>query len=100
MTNPEYIKRYQKKWLSLNRHKARKYERSQYYKVKTKVFNHYGNICSYCGLNDTDILVVDHINENGANERAKYKSQYTRYNLIIKKGFPKKEYQLLCRNCN
>jgi hypothetical protein len=68
-------------------------------KVKAKVFNYYKAVCSYCGESRVNCLVVDHVNNNGIEERKVIKNNTTLYNKIIKEGFPK-SYQILCRNCN
>lgn len=54
--------------------------------------------CKCCGENEKRFLCVDHIKNNGADERRKYGSAI--YLEVKKKGFPKGEYQLLCHNCN
>jgi hypothetical protein len=54
--------------------------------------------CKCCGEKISEFLEVDHINNDGSNERKLYGSAM--YLEIIKQGFPKDKYQLLCRNCN
>ena len=69
-------------------------------KAKDEVFHAYGNRCACCGETRAYFLVVDHINGNGASERAI--SRRTGKNLYMKlkqEGFPG-GYQLLCANCN
>lgn len=73
---------------------------SKYYEYKVKIIEHYTggkNCCSRCGINDIRVLDIDHIENNGAEER-----RISGNNLIHKiflSGFPV-GYQILCRNCN
>jgi len=73
---------------------------SRYYQYKLKIIEHYSNgknCCARCGLSDIRVLDIDHINNNGANER-----KVSGNNLVHKiflNNFPE-GYQILCRNCN
>ena len=65
--------------------------------LREKVFEVLGAECVQCGYDDKRALQFDHINNNGAKERKKYKG-YAVYRRIVKvKG---KSYQVLCCNCN
>lgn len=69
---------------------------------KQKVILAYGGKCVCCGESNPDFLTIDHILNDGAEERKKfngYNGQST-YSALIKSGFPKDRYQLLCWNCN
>jgi hypothetical protein len=69
-----------------------------------------GNKCVKCGFDNPLALQIDHVNNNGAEERRKYTTNKNgRFNGInlkyyrdlrekLKNG--SKEYQLLCANCN
>lgn len=71
--------------------------------VRLKVLIHYGKgraACVECGYNIFDALDLDHINNNGAENRPKYGYSWgTFWRSLIKNNFPK-GYQTLCRNCN
>lgn len=72
--------------------------------VREKVFNHYGNSCNHCGFNDQRALQIDHINDNGAEERyaldgSRNFSGWRFYEYLIKNNYPE-GYQTLCANCN
>jgi len=56
-----------------------------------------GGKCCVCGFEDKRALQIDHVNNNGKQERAK---RVAIHNRIIKDPTAKKEYQLLCANCN
>jgi hypothetical protein len=78
--------------------RSKKYELSN----KIKIIKEYGGKCICCGENELEFLTIDHINNNGAEER-KITKQGTGgklYRWLIKNNFPKDNYQLLCYNCN
>lgn len=70
-------------------------------KLKIDVINGYGGKCIICGETEIYFLTIDHINNNGAEERRKIgKSTNVLYRRLRRKGYPKEDYQLLCVNCN
>ena len=98
----EQIKNYMKKWRSLNKIKKNKYSKEERYRTKIKVFTHYsGNPpkCLLCGFNDIRSLVLDHVNNNGAEDRKKFKTPDCLLRYIKRSNYPK-EFQILCANCN
>jgi len=93
--------RSQKKYIDrkeLIREQQRIYDLS----VKIKVIEGYGGKCSCCGEVALEFLTIDHINNNGAEDRRQNgkKTGGKLYRWLIKNNFPKEEYQLLCYNCN
>ena len=72
-------------------------------KLKAEVLEHYGKECNYCGITDIRALQVDHINDNGADERRKLGlttfAGVIFYRWLRKQGWPD-GYQILCANCN
>lgn len=68
--------------------------------TRNLTLNLLGDSCITCGLEDKRALQIDHVNDNGAEERkglsvAKY------YSIVLDKiKAGSKEYQLLCANCN
>ena len=70
---------------------------------KRKVFEHYGNQCAYCHFKDIRALQIDHISNNGAEERkslgGKNFSGWIFYKHLIDNQYPA-GYQTLCANCN
>lgn len=66
---------------------------------RQKVIEGYGGICQCCGENDYLFLSIDHINNNGAEER-KIKDTHDIYRSLIKNNYPQENYRLLCYNCN
>jgi hypothetical protein len=75
--------------------------RRRYDRLKTQVFNGYGNICACCQLDDVRFLSIDHVLNNGAHERKvlKLRSGEELLRRIIRESFPPTS-QLLCFNCN
>jgi len=57
--------------------------------------------CIWCGYGDERSLCIDHIHDNG-NEERKTHSMNKIYRLIseMSREVAQKDYQLLCRNCN
>lgn len=70
--------------------------------VKMKIIEAYGGKCVCCGENILEFLTIDHINNDGAADRKdnKHGSGGKLYRWLIKNGFPKENYQILCYNCN
>lgn len=70
--------------------------------VKMKVFAHYsGGIpkCLYCNIIDMDVLCLDHIENNGKEDRRIRGTGHRLFAKLIKEKFPS-GYQVLCFNCN
>lgn len=87
--------------------KQREYQRNISAELKKTVLTHYGDCkCSRCGINDIDVLTLDHIDNDGAEHRRSISKSNKRnvgsttiYRWIVKNGFPP-EYDVLCFNCN
>lgn len=88
-----YCKECQKKTVIAGKKKKRQ-------EYRAKVIEGYGSKCCVCGVDDIRVLALDHVNDNGAQERREWRGKMDFfYEKIIKSGFPP-EYQLLCANCN
>ena len=69
--------------------------------LREQILAGYGAVCARCKETDKRVLEIDHMKDNGAEERRKFKRNYNKlHKSIIKRNFPKDEYQLLCKNCN
>jgi hypothetical protein len=97
--------KYQKKYRKKNLRDSRKRQVEHYEKQKLLVYKYYsvGRLeCACCGESEYKFLCIDHINDNGAEDRKKNPSHATGrglYTRLIKEGYPE-GYQLLCFNCN
>jgi hypothetical protein len=104
-----------REWRKNNREKANKYSMDRYFKdpkksqaitsksrikVRKDMIVAYGGSCCGCGVQDIDVLDIDHIDNSGAIDRKKHLHGYNLYRHLKKTGWPKNNFQLLCRNCN
>ena len=98
--NKEHIRKYKReqmrKYRAANPEKYRAQSRKAKAKLKDAVFDLYGRACSICGYNDIRALTLDHIKNNGAEERKR----------IGERGIYRRalehhpdEYRTLCMNC-
>lgn len=80
--------------------KETKSSRKSQRKARAEVITAYGGKCQCCGEVRLEVLDIDHIKNNGGAARRKGETANLLYGRLRKQGFPKDEYQLLCRNCN
>lgn len=80
---------------------ANKKYRDLYWKLRQEVIKRLGKKCLKCGMDDFRCLQIDHIKNNGYEERQNVYWR-TYYNSILKMSDEelKSSYQLLCANCN
>lgn len=73
----------------------------QYIELKNDIIAHYGGKCVCCGELEYYFLGVDHINNNGAEERRTTKNGtgVIFYHWLKKNNYPN-GYQILCHSCN
>ena len=73
-------------------------------KLRLSILEHYGGRCACCGEDDEVFLVIDHINNDGGQQRRKIFGR-TRTNTaefyywIRRNNYPD-DLQILCWNCN
>lgn len=77
-------------------HRKRVRQRRQ--ATKQKVFDYYGGKCACCGETERGFLTIDHVNNDGANQRKTLPSDRLPA-WLVRNGFPE-GYQILCWNCN
>jgi hypothetical protein len=75
---------------------ARKYYRTA---LRDKLLEIYGSKCACCGEANKAFLTLDHIRNDGKEDRAKEKHSAQVYRKAIKKP-DRTVYQILCYNCN
>lgn len=88
-------------WAKANPERRRQNALNYYYRLADQAIQAYGGYeCSWCGIDDPICLVLDHIENNGAEERRQFKYQGASfYKWLRDRGYPK-GYQVLCMNCN
>lgn len=71
-------------------------------KVRLEMIDAYGGKCSRCGIDDHEVLVLDHINDDAKKDRSEnnHNGGYKMYMFLRKLDWPKESHQLLCHNCN
>jgi hypothetical protein len=104
-----------REWRKNNREKFNKYSLERYFKnpkrsheitnrsrvkVRIEMIQSYGGKCCNCGVDDIDVLDIDHVHNNGAEDRKNNLYGYNLYRRLKKLNWPKNNYQLLCKNCN
>ncbi len=91
--NPEKRKASSKRWRKNNPERAIEVSQRNHAKRKRLCMEYYGENggCVCCGETELSFLTMDHIKDNGAEERL-------RYWMIIRDNFPK-GLQTLCFNC-
>lgn len=114
-THKEQIRKQHAEYYQKNEKKRKTY-RSIYYKencgkwtfqrheTRRKILERLGGKCVKCGFNDYRALQIDHIYGNGNKDREKMKKKgghaWNKYLLSLSDEELKKDFQLLCANCN
>lgn len=107
---------YYHKWYENNKERARKMKRERMreyraanpekhlrqtkeakQRMRNALFEIYGEVCALCGFSDKRVLTLDHIKNNGSEERAELgeRGVYQR----AKDNYLPDEYRILCMNC-
>jgi hypothetical protein len=74
---------------------------STYRQLRSDLYDIVGRECVGGGLNDVRVLEFDHINDDGAIDRIKFKGARTMLEFYTKNPTEAKRcLQTLCRNCN
>lgn len=76
------------------------YIKAWYAALRLETFAAYGGKCACCGEPHTDVLTIDHMNNDGAQHRREIGAGSALYSWLRKQGFPQDGFQLLCFNCN
>ncbi|MHB8483525.1 MAG: hypothetical protein ACYDBV_12460 [Nitrospiria bacterium] len=99
MKTPEQKREYMRVWHKKNPNKHSIYDRTYHVKVMREIDENYGDRCDCCGETEKIFLALDHIHNNGSDERKKYGHGFTFYVHLRKLGYPR-GYRRLCHNCN
>lgn len=91
----------QQRYRAANPERARNYERKQRAQWRRNALAAYGNKCACCGEEQYEFLVIDHVNNDGAEHRAKnnLNGSSAIYKWLRKNDYPE-GFQVLCHNCN
>ena len=68
--------------------------------IRKEMIEAYGGKCAICGISDSIVLDIDHIDNSGAKDRRKGMWGWRLYRWLRKNNYPKDNFQLLCKNCN
>lgn len=88
------------------RKKIKRIYQNNYQKISRRnfrqiIFDILDNKCAVCGFSNKKALQIDHISGGGSKERKVISNSWTFYKKVIESlNDNKKEYQLLCANCN
>ena len=71
-------------------------------KVRAKVLSIYGKKCNCCDEKNIRFMTIDHVNNDGKEERERlnYSGGRIFYAWLIKQPYQPDRYQTLCFNCN
>lgn len=101
--NPDKIKQIRRKHYLRNKEKIMVHHKIKYATLRTEVVSAYGSKCVCCGETEPMFLAIDHVHNNGAEERRLHPEARNAGNRFLywikRRGFPA-DYQLLCHNCN
>jgi len=75
------------------------YHREQRATLRKQVIEAYGHKCQWCGTTTYEYLSIDHVNNDGKQDRKRFTDQRAFYKWIIKNDYPE-TLQILCFNCN
>lgn len=92
------ISQLRKQKRSENPGKDAKLQKDRRREIRLEVIKIFGGSCS-CGVDDPDILCIDHMQNDGKTERSKGEASITFLRRLLKNP-DKTRYQLLCFNCN
>jgi hypothetical protein len=92
---------YSKEYYNKNVDKYKLAQRKSHLKRKQILLSHLGMQCVLCGYNDPRGLVLDHINDDGAESRRRFKGTQPEWSYYSKHlGEAVLVFQVLCANCN
>lgn len=98
--NKEAAAAYMREWHKNNRAHTRQMKLEASRRRRKAVLALLGGRCMRCGFDDPRALQVDHVHDDGYEERHAEKNHYRKMIAKILRGEELDRYQLLCANCN
>jgi len=99
----ENQKIYSKKFYMENRKSIHKQQSEYYQTIKREIVDVYSggkNKCACCNEKQIHFLTLDHIKDDGKEDRKKHGAGFTFFLYLKRHGYPQKGLQILCYNCN
>lgn len=100
ITHPDRVLASTAKYNSTHRNELHQRANDKTRLLKAMVIGAYGGKCVCCGESNPVFLTIDHIHGGGQLDRRGEHGGWRFYTRLVKTGFPKDNYQLLCYNCN
>lgn len=99
-THPDVIKASTVRYLRENGEDVRQRGRDARWVTRLAVIRAYGGKCECCGETEPKFLCIDHPNGNGKQDRDAGFGGVFLYRRLMREGYPRDGYRLLCHNCN
>jgi len=80
-----------------NPEKYKKQSRASQQKLRDKIFETFGHCCAICGFSDKRALSLDHVFNNGAEERRLLSIRVIYRRSLLPEN--QHQYRMLCMNC-
>jgi hypothetical protein len=88
------------KWYWENPERVKETRRQQNLRLKIAAINAYGGKCACCGEREIAFLCLDHIFNDGVEDRKTVKGGNVFYQWLKNNHYPKGKLQAMCFNCN
>ncbi len=101
-THKQQAREHNKKYRLEHKEHVKEYRKMINAKVKREVLGHYSSdrmSCACCGEGHIEFLSIDHINNDGAQQRKAFVGARSIYWWLKAREFPN-GYRVLCYNCN
>lgn len=92
----EKLRERQRIWAKRNPEKVKARRKRQRLRDRKAIIDAYGKMCECCGEDEPMFLTIDHID----GREPDHPDRTNLYRYLIREGFPKGNYRLLCYNCN
>ncbi len=90
-----------REWRNRNQGAVNETARRSRARRKIEVLHKYGEACTDCGIDDAEVLAIDHINDDGAaHRRITGMGSSSAFYAWLKKNEWPEGFQTLCLNCN